>query len=57
MRQSFDIKINSCKEVFIQDNERPIGCRIGAKKEAVDFIIFGDSHVLSSVELVDKLAL
>ena len=40
----------------MKNPSKKIGCKIGADKEKIDFILFGDSHVIPLINLVDYLA-
>ena len=47
---------NDCFDRVLDDEGPDFGCFLGAKKDRLDFVFFGDSHSLSLKTIVDELA-
>jgi len=54
---SFDRPKNlNCFDLPISDDPEEWGCNLGSYKEDIDFILFGDSHSASLINVVDEVA-
>tara|TARA_B110000444_G_scaffold241668_1_gene258286 strand:- start:682 stop:2628 length:1947 start_codon:yes stop_codon:yes gene_type:complete len=57
LSNSFKIPLlDNCFDMPFNHSAEQWGCNLGADKEKIDFILFGDSHSLSLRQLIDDMA-